>query len=790
VKPRTSRTAECFTVAGLILLPALFFWRETLGRLTLGDQDAVFWFFPMYRLVAEQLRAGILPLWNPEMYSGTPLFAQWQPGVLDPLNWLYLAGATARMLTLVQELSFSLALVAAFVYARTIGLFRGAAIVTALIYSLSGFLVARTLYPGLLHTAALAPLVICLIERLSREQRWRDAASGALVVAWQIFAAHPQPFVYSTLLAILYTGFCLTRRAAGWRFLAQVGAMFVVGTTLASVQLLPAFQFAAESVRHDWSYEMFGLNSLHPMSLVGAIVPFLHGGGKGIFQVPYWGPYWHHNEASIYIGVAALALSGAGAWVAWRKELSIGKFWSLVAVAAVLLAFGKYAGPLGWLIYKLPLLGRFRSTNRHWMEVTLAIAVLAGLAIQRLLERDVEAKWAVRVMALALTLACGLIAAAAYASYSLVGFVMRVLPDFYGVKGILSASGAEFYLPLASASVACLSFWAIRRPRWLVMAVIAFLLLDYELYAAFAPINSQPHLEALLGKGFPPLPANRGDSEAIRYHELLTPAAGEFSPLAFAGHEMATGYDPLVNQRFKQFSGIDEAGRSNLITMLSERDRTLDLLNVGFVFLTRTANRDSQSRLMASSNRWVEIKTTDGGGTRVFENRNNLPRAWLCPRVLIATEDDQLRLIRGEGPDEFDPAIAALVAPRSLEKGINPSLLSPARPEAISADHVKITRRTPVEMVLTVDAPQMAVLVISELSSNGWKATIDGREVPLIRVDYILRGLELTAGSHEVRLFYRPTSLLIGTIVSLAGLIGVLLMFRSGRGKQPATMAS
>jgi hypothetical protein len=168
-----------------------------------------------------------------------------------------------------------------------------------------------------------------------------------------------------------------------------------------------------------------------------------------------------------------------------------------------------------------------------------------------------------------------------------------------------------------------------------------------------------------------------------------------------------------------------------------------------------------------------------------------MPRAlWLCSRVLIATEDDQLRLIRGEGPDNFDPRVTALVAPRSLERGINSSLLSPAQPEAISGDHVRITRRTPVEMELAVDAPHMAVLVISELSASGWRGMIDGREAAVMRVDYILRGLELQAGHHEVRLFYRPTSLLIGAVVSLAGLIGVLLMLRYGRIRQPLTMAS
>ena len=88
----------------LLLLPFAFFWRETLGLRILGDQDAVFWFFPAYHQVVDQLRSLHLPLWNPYVYGGMPLFAAWQAGVLDPLNLIYLAaGVSSRSLTLTQQ---------------------------------------------------------------------------------------------------------------------------------------------------------------------------------------------------------------------------------------------------------------------------------------------------------------------------------------------------------------------------------------------------------------------------------------------------------------------------------------------------------------------------------------------------------------------------------------------------------------------------------------------------------------------------------------------------------------
>jgi hypothetical protein len=215
------RAATLLALLFLALLPLLFFWRETLGHLTLGDGDTAFWFFPIYTLVSAQLRAGHLPLWNPYLFSGMPLFAQWQAGVLDPLNWIYLLGVTSRTLTTAQEASFAIALLATFAYTRSLGMKRRASVVAAVIYALSGFMVARTIYPGLLHIVALTPAVLWFIERLAQRGRWRDVAIGALVVAWQIFAAHPQPLVYSSLLAASYALFRMRNVECGMRIVRE-----------------------------------------------------------------------------------------------------------------------------------------------------------------------------------------------------------------------------------------------------------------------------------------------------------------------------------------------------------------------------------------------------------------------------------------------------------------------------------------------------------------------------------------------------------------------------------------
>ncbi|MGH9835057.1 MAG: YfhO family protein [Blastocatellia bacterium] len=594
------RARNLLTYLFLILLPPIFFWRETLGWMTLGDKDAIFWFFPAYKFVAEQLRSGSLPLWNPYQYSGAPLFAEWQAGTLDPINWIYLIETTSRTLTLSLEISFATALVATFSYARSIGFNRRASVVSAIIYALSGFAVGRTLYPGFLHITALAPFVLYFVEKLYQRGRWRDVIGGALIIAWQVFAAHPQPLIYSSLLACAYALFCALRKTGESQianlksrivFLVKFALMFIAGACLSAVQLIPAAEFARQSVRREWPFELFTLHSLHPVSLLTTLFPFFHGEGRGIYRMPYWGVYWHHNEAQIYLGVIALSLAIAGAIVAWRARFSVGVFWSCVAVAGVILAIGKYSGPIARAIYHVPVISNFRSPNRHWVEVTLAVAILAGYAVDRLLREESRllARYALAASA-SLAALCVVVGGFVLWRKDLAEALIKSAPGLSQMpSGFLQSAGAEFYLPMITAVCAYLAIRvftkASERSQWYALLPI-LLIADFHLYAAFAPIRNPEKLESLVGAAMPKsLAAKQSERDPIRYHVALNPASGEFNPFWFYGAEMVTGYDPVLNERYKIFSGIDEAGRSFISTLLDSRDHTLDLLNVRYVFV-------------------------------------------------------------------------------------------------------------------------------------------------------------------------------------------------------------
>ncbi len=79
---------------GLLLLVVLaFFWPLVLADqwIPRGGGDLASFLWPVYRFAARCLRAGVVPLWNPHLYSGAPFVADNQSGVFYPINLLAFA---------------------------------------------------------------------------------------------------------------------------------------------------------------------------------------------------------------------------------------------------------------------------------------------------------------------------------------------------------------------------------------------------------------------------------------------------------------------------------------------------------------------------------------------------------------------------------------------------------------------------------------------------------------------------------------------------------------------------
>lgn len=92
-----------------------------------------------------------------------------------------------------------------------------------------------------------------------------------------------------------------------------------------------------------------------------------------------------------------------------------------------------------------------------------------------------------------------------------------------------------------------------------------------------------------------------------------------------------------------------------------------------------------------------------------------------------------------------------------------------------STSTVAITSYEANKLTYKVNSTKGGVIVFSEIYYPGWKATVDGQEVPVSRVNYVLRAINVKPGQHDVELSFFPKSVTTTDRIAYAG-YGVLLM--------------
>jgi hypothetical protein len=241
---------------------------------------------------------------------------------------------------------------------------------------------------------------------------------------------------------------------------------------------------------------------------------------------------------------------------------------------------------------------------------------------------------------------------------------------------------------------------------------------------------------------------------AQKWNDTLTPNV----PLQY-GLNTADGYDggvlPLL--RWLHLSGlIVESPRPDgvLLTRLNDlpSDRLLDLLGVRFVI----ANADLPGR--------DGLQAIDFGDLRLYARPNPVPLS-LVVYGASSVADESSALARMASAD-FDPNREVVI------EGATASVLGPqlapvaVTPDAASAEHWHAH----------VSLTQPGYVLQREAWYPGWRARVDGADVPVLRADSVFRAVALTAGAHDVETYFDSSSFRRGALVSLAGLVVIMVL--------------
>lgn len=175
------------------------------------------------------------------------------------------------------------------------------------------------------------------------------------------------------------------------------------------------------------------------------------------------------------------------------------------------------------------------------------------------------------------------------------------------------------------------------------------------------------------------------------------------------------------------------------------------------------------------------------GGGQVEHNPSAMGPAWLADSLVwVKNADEEMAAItatqtieipidsvnvqKSEMPT-FDPAETTLVDERFRES------LGAEQPSLMPGDTIVMTSYTPNAVSYDVTTAKGGVAVFSEVYFPwGWKATIDGNDAPIARVNYILRAMRVPAGKHKIEMRFDPESIHVTASIAYASVTIIYLV--------------
>jgi hypothetical protein len=148
-------------------------------------------------------------------------------------------------------------------------------------------------------------------------------------------------------------------------------------------------------------------------------------------------------------------------------------------------------------------------------------------------------------------------------------------------------------------------------------------------------------------------------------------------------------------------------------------------------------------------------------------NPNALGNAWFAEKpVLVENANKEISLM-----NTFDPSKEAIIA-NAFKNQIIKSTFPVQENEKI-----ELVSYQPDELLYKYSAREEKLAVFSEIYyPAGWKSYIDGKESQYFRTDWVLRGMVVPAGDHEIKFIFKPVSYYAGNKISLASSILLILL--------------
>ena len=547
-----------------------------------------------------------------------------------------------------------------------------------------------------------------------------------------------------------------------------------------------------------------------------------------------------HSGAGEYTGVLVVLVAlWALAHASWKvpglyapNEQRMIWFWGGVALISLLLSWGRFA-PFYQLVYALPYFSTIRNPMKFMHEFHMAMVILFAYGLQGLTRRYLqtaatrtraacegvgqwlakarvyERKWFYGCLAaLALSVLAWLLTSslqtelAKYISIEALGASPQSSPGEQAALLALAQQMARFsvkeiglfavFLALSVGLVALIQMGRLAgaRAKWAGPSLGLLLIVDsYRADLPWVRYEYIPHKYATN----PVMEVLRNNGKAYEYR-VSAPAYRGLPGQAGTDQENFLGVYQTwwlqYNFQYYNIQALEVSQMPREIDYYFPFNRALAANPVRLWQLTNTRYLLGHAALAEAFNEQFDAsqrrfrlrqlfgltqlspnnfsaQVTSNGPLGLIEFTGALPRAKLYSRWLVNTNDDAT--LQQLGSPEFDPAQTVLVtAPIPLTPGTN----SPG-----AAGRVEIGRYSSRHIELKTTAQGPSVLLFNERYDPVWTVWVDGKPEPLLRCNYLMRGVLVRAGDHTVVFRYEPKA--NGFFLTLACVVAGLLLTAS-----------
>ena len=390
---------------------------------------------PLRVLVGRDIAAGHLPLWDPFVWSGTPLLGGFNAGAFYPPVLLFALLPSFAAWALTWILTYWISVVGMYLLCRKLGMSTLPAAVATATYSFTGIMLQMVVHVMVIEADAWLPWMLLGIEGLlyairgsnhlphylksqaQYDEPQSDTAADETIssqvnietpalpwmkiVAWMILIASSLAMVIlsgstsSTAAAVIVAGFVIlwhTAQRTPYIAVRQRIAFMMAsllacawGIALSTTQLLVGLSFVGMSQRNNgFSGYLFGTFPLPFSRWLQAFLPGI-AGGSGNFGLPSSALPINHNP---YVGllplVAFFALAAVSVGRYRYPEAGKWTMWIVLAVVGVILAAAS-GFPGGSVLAHIPFYGGIRVQGRMVVMTDLAVSVVLGFWLERMI---------------------------------------------------------------------------------------------------------------------------------------------------------------------------------------------------------------------------------------------------------------------------------------------------------------------------------------------------------------------------------------------------------------------